>query len=61
MRRPLALAALSWALACGGEEAQLDAGRPVRDAGELALPPSANAPRVSRDATAPDTFRPDSV
>ena len=46
--------------ACGGGEiAEFE--RPARDPGELALPPSANAPRVSRDAMAPDTFRPDSV
>jgi hypothetical protein len=61
VRRALALAAVIWGMACGGEEAQLDVGRPAREPGELALPPSANAPRVSRDATAPDTFRPDSV
>ncbi|HJR52295.1 MAG TPA: hypothetical protein VJ982_01130 [Gemmatimonadota bacterium] len=46
--------------ACGGGEIA-EAVRPAREPGELALPPSANAPRVSRDATAPDTFRPDSV
>jgi hypothetical protein len=61
VRRTLALATVSWALACGGDEEQLDTGRPAREPGELALPPSANAPRVARDATAPDTFRPDSV
>lgn len=61
MRGSLALAALAWALACGGDESRLDTSRPAREAGELALPPSANAPRVSRDAAAPDTFRPDSV
>jgi len=48
-------------LACGGEEGRLDVERSAREPGELALPPSANAPRVSRDASAPDTFRPDSV
>lgn len=46
--------------ACGGGEIA-EAVRPAREPGELALPPSANAPRVSRDAMAPDTFRPDSV
>jgi hypothetical protein len=61
VRRAFALASVSWALACGGDDAQLDLSRPAREPGELALPPSANAPRVSRDATAPDTFRPDSV
>ena len=55
------LAALAIVLsACGGGEiAEFE--RPTRESGELALPPSANAPRVSRDAMAPDTFRPDSV
>lgn len=61
MKRALALAAVSCALACGREEARLDVGRQAREPGELALPPSANAPRVARDAAAPDTFRPDSV
>jgi hypothetical protein len=46
--------------ACGGGELA-EAVRPPREPGELALPPSANAPRVSRDAMAPDTFRPDSI
>jgi hypothetical protein len=46
--------------ACGGRESA-EVVRPAREPGELALPPSANAPRVSRDAMAPDTFRPDSV
>ncbi len=46
--------------ACGGGEIA-EVVRPARDPGELALPPSANAPRVSRDASAPDTFRPDSI
>lgn len=61
MSRVLVLAALAFTLsACGeGEIAEVD--RPAREPGELALPPSANAPRVSREATAPDTFRPDSI
>ncbi len=55
------LAALAMVLsACGGGEVG-EVERPAREPGELALPPSANAPRVSRDAMAPDTFRPDSV
>ena len=55
------LAALAVVLsACGGGEiAEFE--RPARESGELALPPSASAPRVSREAMAPDTFRPDSV
>ncbi|HET6362732.1 MAG TPA: hypothetical protein VFH11_11855 [Gemmatimonadota bacterium] len=46
--------------ACGGGDIA-EVVRPAREPGELALPPSANAPRVSRDASAPDTFRPDSI
>lgn len=58
---PGGLLGLVFALsACGGGEIA-EAVRPPREPGELALPPSANAPRVSRDATAPDTFRPDSI
>lgn len=55
------LAALALVLsACGGGELA-EVVPPAREPGELALPPSANAPRVSRDASAPDTFRPDSI
>ena len=49
------------AVACGGEDAQVDTRPGVRGPGDLALPPSAGAPRVTRDAAAPDTFHPDSV
>lgn len=52
------LVTILWA--CGGGETA-EVARPAREPGELALPPSANAPRVSRDALAPDTFRPDSL
>jgi hypothetical protein len=47
-------------LACGGDD-----GVVVRSAaqgsGELALPPSATAPRVMREAAPPDTLDPDSL
>jgi hypothetical protein len=56
---PLAALGLVAAACGGGEIAEVV--RPAREPGELALPPSANAPRVSRDAMAPDTFRPDSI
>lgn len=63
-RRPTTLVFV-WAaaavLSCGGEDAQVDARPRVREPGELALPPSAGAPRVRRDEWAPDTFHPDSV
>lgn len=49
------------ALACGDDNAGIDARPRVLESGELALPPSAGAPRVTRDAWAPDTFRPDSI
>ncbi|MGH7566500.1 MAG: hypothetical protein ACREK2_06700 [Gemmatimonadota bacterium] len=49
------------ALGCGEEDAGVDTSSRVREAGELALPPSAGAPRVTRDAAAPDTFHPDTV
>lgn len=63
MIRALALRAALVAMACGGDGNDPAAEeRPgVRVAGELALPPSAGAPRVMRDAAPPDTLRPDSV
>jgi hypothetical protein len=48
------------AAACGGDDIPGDARPRVRGSGELALPPSAGAPRVLRDAAPPDTFQPDS-
>ncbi|HET6639951.1 MAG TPA: hypothetical protein VFH82_14335 [Gemmatimonadota bacterium] len=61
MSRARVLGGLAFILcACGGGEIA-EVVHPAREPGELALPPSANAPRVSRDAMAPDTFRPDSV
>jgi hypothetical protein len=48
------------AAACGGDDIPGDARPRVRGSGELALPPSAGAPRVMRDAAPPDTFQPDS-
>jgi hypothetical protein len=58
--RAAVLVAAATVLACGGDD-----GVVVRSAaqgsGELALPPSATAPRVMREAEPPDTLDPDSL
>jgi hypothetical protein len=61
MIRALILCAALAAVACGGDEQSSDARPRVRGSGELALPPSAGAPRVIRDAAPPDTFQPDTT
>lgn len=57
--------AFAWAtiavLACGGGDEGVVVRSGTRDSGELALPPSATAPRVMRDAEPPDTLDPDSL
>jgi hypothetical protein len=58
--RALVICAALAAAACGGDDLPGDARPRVRGSGELALPPSAGAPRVMRDAAPPDTFQPDS-
>lgn len=58
---PVVIWASLVALGCGEEDARLDTRPRVRGPGDLALPPSAGTPRVTRDAAAPDTFHPDSV
>ena len=63
IQRPAAFALVCTAVvvfACSGEDASLDERTPTREPGELALPPSANAPRVMREAEPPDTLEPDS-
>lgn len=58
----IAVAALAVAcLACGEGDVGVAVRSPSRESGELALPPSANAPRVMRDEQAPDTLVPDSI
>jgi len=60
--RALALACVSaFVLSCGGEGSAEDAGAPEREPGELALPPSANAPRVMRESSPPDTLQPEPI
>jgi hypothetical protein len=59
--RALVLCAALAAVSCGGDEQSGDTRPRVRGSGELALPPSAGAPRVMRDAAPPDTFRPDTI
>jgi hypothetical protein len=59
--RALVLCAALAALACGGDDDDDDSRPRVRGSGELALPPSAGAPRVMRDAAPPDTFQPDTT
>ena len=58
-------AALAWAaialLACGGGDEDVVVRSAARGTGELALPPSATAPRVMREAEPPDTLDPDSL
>jgi hypothetical protein len=49
------------ALACGGEGSSSGARAPERAGGELALPPSATAPRVMNEAATPDTLLPDTI
>jgi len=56
----VALAAAA-VLSCGGEPPAAGSRRAEREAGELALPPSASAPRVMRESAPPDTIRPDTV
>lgn len=58
--RALVVCAALAAPACGGDDIPGDARPRVRGSGELALPPSAGAPRVTRDAASPDTFQPES-
>ena len=58
----LATAVLSAAcLACGDGGSEVAFRTTPRDSGELALPPSATAPRVMRDDQPPDTLVPDSI
>ena len=58
----LALVGLAAAiLACGGEDVGVTVRSATREPGELALPPSANAPRVMREEQPPDTLVPDSI
>lgn len=60
--RRLATAVLSAAcLACGDGGSEVAFRTPPRESGELALPPSASAPRVMRDDQPPDTLVPDSI
>ena len=59
VRVGLALAAI--ALACGGGDEDVVVRSAARGTGELALPPSATAPRVMREAEPPDTLDPDSL
>ena len=63
--RALALGAmLALGSGCGGEEHERGTGSPAADsieADQLALPPSAAAPRASLPARTPDTLRPDGL
>ena len=57
-----AAAALTAAcLACGDGGSEIAFRTTPRETGELALPPSASAPRVMRDDQPPDTLVPDSI
>ena len=62
--RPMHVA-LAWsaiaALACGGGDEDIVVRSAARGTSELALPPSATAPRVMREAEPPDTLDPDSL
>lgn len=48
-------------LACGDGGSEVAFRMAPRESGELALPPSASAPRVMRDDQPPDTLVPDSI
>lgn len=56
----VALAATA-GLSCGGEPPAAGSSRADRESGELALPPSASAPRVMRESAPPDTIHPDTT
>jgi hypothetical protein len=61
-RKRLAAAVLSAiCLACGDGGGEIAFRTTPRETGELALPPSASAPRVMRDDQPPDTLVPDSI
>ena len=59
-RGALALAAIA-VLACGDRDDGVVRRSAARGTDELALPPSATAPRVMREAEPPDTLDPDSL
>ena len=59
-RCALALAGMA-VFACGGDESGVVVRPAARNSGELALPPSATAPRVRQGAESPDTLDPDSL
>lgn len=56
---PVSLLAITVIAACGGDRPVTDQKITGREPGELALPPSASAPRVMRESAPPDTFQPD--
>lgn len=59
-RLSAAILSAAW-LACGNGGDEIAFRTAPRETGELALPPSASAPRVMRDDQPPDTLVPDSI
>lgn len=59
--RAVAVAVCALCLGCGEGEHEAWVRSEPRQSGELALPPSANAPRVRRDELPPDTLAPDTL